>query len=279
MSTDLRSLDPPPRPRCGGVWDYVSPSRLGCWLGCPLRWKLAYLDGIRTPTSPALLLGRRCHAGLADHYQHRMGGVPLGPGEVLHRLDAGWEQAVADENMTFESPAQEAALRRQAVDLVGAYLAAVPADEPRPLAVEAAMEVPLVDPRTGEDLGIPLLGILDLVLDTEEGPVVVDFKTAARAGAPLEIAHEVPLTSHSYLVRRTTCREEAGLEIRSLIKTRQPKVEVHRYPPRTDAHFGRLFAVVREYLDALDTGRFPFRPGWGCATCEWRETHCRQGSG
>ena len=206
-------------------------------------------------------------------------GAPFGPEEVLHRMDAGWEQAVADENMRFESPVQEAALRRQAVDLVRAYLAEVPPDEPPPLAVEAAMETPLVDPLTGEDLGIPLLGIADLVLEAAEGPVVVDFKTTARAAPPLEVAHEVQLTSYSYLFRRTAGREETGLEIRSLIKTRQPKVEVHRYPPRTDPHFRRLFAVVREYLDALGAGRFSFRPGWGCAMCELRETSCRQWSG
>ena len=45
-----------------------------------------------------------------------------------------------------------------------AYLAQAPEDE-KPLAVETAVEAPLVDPMTGENLGIPLLGIMDLVLD------------------------------------------------------------------------------------------------------------------
>ena len=52
--------------------------------------------------------------------------------------------------------------------LPSTYIAQVPADEPRPLAVEAALEVPLIDPITGEDLGIPLVGIVDLVLDGQE---------------------------------------------------------------------------------------------------------------
>ncbi len=206
-------------------------------------------------------------------------GTPRMPDEVLRRMDAGWEQAVAKENVAFTSKAEEAALRRQAGELVRTYLASVPADEPPPLAVESAMEAALVDPHTGEDLGIPLLGIADLVLDAAEGPLVIDFKTTARAAPPLEIAHEVQLTSYAYLFRRTTGRREAGLEIRSLVKTRQPKVEVHRYPPRTEAHFRRLFAVVREYLDALHAGRFSFRPGWSCGMCEWRETHCRHWGG
>jgi hypothetical protein len=74
-------------------------------------------------------------------------------------------------------------------------------------------------------------------------------------------------------------QQEAGLEIRSLIKTRAPKIEFHRYPARTEGHFRRLFAVVWEYLDALDAGRFCYRPGWGCAMCDYRETHCRAWAG
>ena len=34
------------------------------------------------------------------------------------------------------------------------------------------------------------------------------------------------------------------------------------YPARSEAHFARLFAVVHEYLDSLDSGKFNFRPGF-----------------
>ena len=132
---------------------------------------------------------------------------------------------------------------------------------------------------TGEDLGIPLLGIADLVLAGDEGPVVADFKTSSRSAAPIEVTHEIQLTSYGYLFRRTTGQNEVGLEIRSLVKTKTPKIEVHRYPARSEAHFRRLFAVIREYLDALDSGRFNFRPTWGCSMCEFTNSHCRQWSG
>jgi len=159
-------------------------------------------------------------------------------------------------------------------DLVRAYLGTAPADE-RPLAVESALEAPLVDPSSGEDLGIPLLGIVDLIADREEGPVVIDFKTSARSAPPLEITHEIQLSCYAHLFRQTAGREEAALEIRSLIKTKLPKVAFHRYPRRSSGHFRRLFAVLRAYLDDLDTGRFVFRPGLGCGMCDFREKHCR----
>ena len=38
MSTDLVSRDSLAE-RAGGVWDYLSASRLNLWLKCPLAWR------------------------------------------------------------------------------------------------------------------------------------------------------------------------------------------------------------------------------------------------
>ena len=253
------------RDRQGGVWAYLSPSRLNCWIGCGLRFKLRYLDGIKSPTTPSLFVGKACHRGLEIFYRHRQLGVTLDAADVTRRLTEAWGQISEEGDMRFESADDERAIQKQVVDLVAAYLAHVPADEPRPLAVETAVETPLVDPATGEDLGIPLVGIMDLVLDGAGGPVIADFKTSAKSAEPLEITHEIQLTSYAYLFRHCAKRKEAGLEIRSLVKTRVPKVEFHAYPSRTEFHFRRLLAVVREYLDALHGGRFNYRPGFSCA--------------
>ena len=70
--------------------------------------------------------------------------------------------------MTFDSSADETALQKQAAGLVRAYLDHVPNDE-TPLAVEVALEAPLVDPTTGENLGLPLVGIIDLIVGGQGG--------------------------------------------------------------------------------------------------------------
>ena len=144
---------------------------------------------------------------------------------------------------------------------------------------KSRVQAPLVDPITGEDLGIPLLGVMDLVVPEEAGPIITDFKTASKSSGPLEITHEVQLSCYSYLFRQASPAQEAGLEIRNLVKTKTPQIQFHRYPARTEQHFGRLFAVIREYLDALHSGRFVFRPGWGCASCDFCHTHCRAWAG
>jgi len=256
--------------RGGGVFDYISPSRLNLWLRCPLAWKLRYIDGIRTPTTPALFLGQRCHAALEAYYRHRMLGVTLPADDVISRMEAGWAEAIGEEEIAFDSPAADASLKTQAGDLVRTYLQQLPADEPRPLAVETSMQAPLVDPVSGEELGVPLLGIVDLVLPGDSGPTITDFKTSSRSAPPFEVTHEIQLTCYAWLYRQLTGQRESALEIRSLIKTKKPKVETHCYTARTAGHFRRLFAVVREYLDALAAGRFNYRPGWGCSMCDYR---------
>jgi len=282
MSLDLLSRSA--RRQQGSLLEYISPSRLNCWLACPLKLKLRYIDGIRSPPTASLFVGKLCHSGLECHYRHRQLGITLDADDVCRRTLDGWDDAIAEEGMRFDSEADETKARRQASDLIRAYLAHVPGDEPRPLGVEARMQEPLVDPLTGENLGIDMLGIVDLVIEGRDdagqpGPIVADFKTAARGGAPLEISHEIQLSSYSYLFRRLDGRNEAGIEIRSLIKTKTPRIEFHRFEPRGDMHFRRLFSVVRAYLDDIDAGRFVYRPGFGCGMCEFRETHCRGWSG
>ena len=261
--------------KTGGVWEYISPSRLNLWLRCPLAYKLRYIDGVRTPTTPALFLGKMVHHGLEIFYRHRQLGMELSLEDVATRLLNGWDDAAALESMQFKSFQEEGILKKQAVDLVTVYLQQMADALETPLAVETSMEAPLVDPETGEDLGIPLMGIVDLITDNRDGPSIIDFKTAARSSPPHEITHEIQLTSYAYLFRESTGGEEGGLEIRSIIKTKTPKIDFHRYQARSERHFRRLFSVIRAYLDDLDSGRFVFRPGFGCMMCDHRNEHCK----
>ena len=83
--------------RSGAVDAYISPSRLNCWIACPLKFRLRYLDGLRTPTTPSLFVGKVVHAALEAYYRHR--GSPR-PGRVGERI-LGLGPAVDAEKMTF----------------------------------------------------------------------------------------------------------------------------------------------------------------------------------
>ena len=279
LTTSLTTPLPVVPSRAGSVWDYISASRLNLWLRCPLAFRFRYVDGITTPPTTSLFVGKRVHDALEFFYRHRQLGVQLPPEQVVQRIIETWDEAVAADSMKFESTGDEATARQHVTRLVGSYLQQLPADEPAPLAVETSLEAPLVDPFTGEDLGIPLVGIIDLLLDAETGPLICDFKTAASSTAPLEVTHEIQLTCYAYLVHQATGQQESGLEIRSLIKTKTPQVVFHRFGPRQPQHFKRLFAVIREYLDGLERGKFAYHPGWTCGSCEFVDGACLKWGG
>jgi len=148
------------------------------------------------------------------------------------------------------------------------YLSEIDIASERPLLVERKFETSLYDPSNGEDLGIPLIGIVDLVLESEDGPVIIDFKTSASTSTNCSLQHEIQLTCYAYLVRTFYGFDESELQIRQLVKTKTPKIVTHRFPPRTDEHFDRFFGIVKEYLDALDRNVYNFRPSWNCSMCE-----------
>jgi hypothetical protein len=129
------------------------------------------------------------------------------------------------------------------------------------------ISAPLINPITGEDLGIQLYGIIDLTTQEQSGLVVTDFKTCASASKQSERQHELQLTAYAYLVNQLT-GENPHLEIRQLVKTKVPKIITHRYQPRTETHFNRFFAIIEEYLDALTHNRLTPRPGFGCMMCD-----------
>ncbi len=242
------------------------------WLKCPEAYKQRYVDGIVTPTHPNLFLGKIVHAGLEHYYRHRQRGVTLFSDVVTEEIDRNWDRMAEDEAIRFATSEEEEALKSQACALVKTYLDQVPDDEPAPIAVESQFKAPLIDRRSGKDLGIPLLGIVDLVLPGKDGPTIIDFKTAARSSAKADILHELQLSCYSYLFRHQTGKKEQAIEIRSLIKTKAPKVETHVYSPREDVHFDRLFSVIRAYLQAMDEQTVYIRPGFECSYCDFRQT-------
>ena len=262
--------------RKGGIWDYVSPSRINLWLKCPLAFRLRYVEGIRSAPSPAQFVGKTVHRALEIYYRNRQQNVRLPAAEIGEHLLAQWDASVAMDGVRFASSAVEGVARQQSLDLVLVYLAQLPDDEPRPLAIETALEAPLLDPVTGKNLGVPLVGVIDLVLPGADGAIIADFKTTSRGGELPELTHELQLSSYSYLFRQSSRLSEEALEIRNLVKTKTPRVENHRYGPRSQAHYLRLFAVIRDYLDALDAGNYVIRPSHLCTACEFSSSHCAQ---
>jgi hypothetical protein len=138
----------------------------------------------------------------------------------------------------------------------------IKADE-RPEAVEVAVSADL------SLHGLPtLIGILDLV---RSGGRIVDFKLVGKTPDPEMVAHttEIQLTCYSLLYRDATGRQEGGLELHHLVRTKAPKLVITSLPPATPQQRNRLFRQIESYREGLDRRDFVPSPGFACMGCEF----------
>jgi ATP-dependent helicase/DNAse subunit B len=260
--------------RSGEIWNWISASRLNLWLRCPRAFYLRYVEGITTPPSSALFIGKVVHTILAHVYTLQSVGQVCDEENISQLVNDAWGLNTEMEACEFKDTADEEKCKSQVHDLVAAYMTATPIHEEKPVAIEKRYEVPLIDPFTGEDLGIPLVGVLDLVLQDDAGSRIIDFKTSSAYSMP-ELQNETQLNTYAYLFREATGQDESCCEIRQLTKGKTPRIATHTYSKRSESHFSRYFSLVREYLDALDKGVFNYRPSWTCSNfCDHNGTCC-----
>jgi putative RecB family exonuclease len=140
-----------------------------------------------------------------------------------------------------------------------------------PLGVEVKLESDFAE------LPSPLLGYVDLV---REKNIPCDFKTCASTpNVELEaFAHELQLTAYQLLIEESTGEAVEGRELVFLVKTKVPKVIVHRLPPATEHDKARFWSVAQAAVDGIYHERFYPQPGMACSWCSFRE-ECSQWTG
>jgi putative RecB family exonuclease len=155
----------------------ISASQLNCYLGCSLQYKFRYVDKLPKPwRSAGMAFGTSIHAAIEWFHRERMAGrVPLASAAVAI-FQADW-YAQTVEPLIFGKNETKELLAEKGAEMIRVYIEAA-ATAPVPSAVEERFSVALVDVETGEEIGVDLHGIIDLV---ESDGTVVDFKTSARA--------------------------------------------------------------------------------------------------
>ena len=83
------------------VWNYVSPSRLNLWLKCPLAFRRRYIDGLESPPSPSLFVGKVVHEVLDAVYRCAMVGDYLTECDVPAFVDTAWNRIMESEPCVF----------------------------------------------------------------------------------------------------------------------------------------------------------------------------------
>ncbi len=218
----------------------ISPSRLKMWTECPMKWKAAYVDEIRTPPSPSMVFGTAIHKALEAFHRSRWLGNPV----TAEELEVVFATTLQVESNPADAAPVEVVpeMLPQARKMIELYTSEF--REEKVAAAELSLSAPLVDTETGEDLGAQLVGVVDMVTEDRR---IVDIKSSARTTNlfDLAIAHSVQTDSYRYLLENAG-QKPTGVEIRLLVRKKAPELQTFRLPMRSN--FAAFLDLSRRYV-------------------------------
>lgn len=258
----VASVAQTPADRMSHLETTVSASRLHVWLQCRLKFYFRYILSLPKPPTPAMHAGSTVHQVLRFWNLARRRGKPFSVQRSKRLFSRQWaalQYGLSIDWQTGETPEWHATW-----GALEHYLkqTSIPANE-KPAAVEVRVEADL------SRHGLPtLIGIIDLV---RPGGRIVDFKLVSKTPDPQQLAHshEIQLTGYALLFRDVMGREESGLELHHLVRTKEPKLIVSALPPTSEAQHTRLFRQIESYQTGLVRRDFVPSPGFHCAGCEF----------
>lgn len=247
-----------------GLPEHTSASQLTTYASCPRKYALRYLEGAAAEDrGPSLVIGSVVHSAVAWFYDAQIAGEQP---TVQDALDIGR----ADFAAQLHGPPIRLGqwtrddLRAHALRLAAFFLGRH--SELPVVATEERISLEVVHPTTGEVLGRPLLGYLDLRLENRK---VIELKTARSRYQPTDLASN--LQFGAYAASLDALQLET-LDVWVILKNRSPDLQKLRVSKSIE-RLTWFFEAAQEIEAAIDAGHFPPSPGWTCATCEYR-TRC-----
>ena len=248
--------------------EYVSASRLKSFLACRLKFYFEKVLALPRPLAPNLHLGRAVHAALQHYNLARWRGGDTSDKAVLAAFAEAFAHPERGEKVRWDTPADADEAKAKGAAVLSLFLLQQPADAPQPMGVEVDVQADL------PHLALPLLGVIDLV---KSDRTTVDYKTV---GATPDLAdeawqHEIQLTMYALLIEDATGEPSPGSELVFLVKTKTPKVLVHRSGPPTDTQRDRFARLVEFYANGVANEQYYPSPGMQCSWCAFRSECAR----
>ncbi|MFA6348659.1 MAG: PD-(D/E)XK nuclease family protein [Candidatus Paceibacterota bacterium] len=253
--------------------DHLSASQINVYLLCGLKYRFQYVDRLPKPfKSSGLAFGSVIHSTIDWFHKHRIEQRQVTLDQLYRILEADWYSQQCEEKIRFKDGEDASKLLVMARELLGLYY-----HSPLNGMVQAELpfRVPLVNPLTGENLGAPLDGFIDLI---EANDTITEFKTSARSLDADSVDDLLQLTTYSYAYRVLFGRDPQRLKVVNFVKTRTPKLNVLDAAARKPQDYARLFHLAKEVLRGIRSGIFFPRQSFICNDCEY-ERPCGEWKG
>lgn len=232
------------------------------FLGCGRKYLYRYVERqVPERRSAELALGSAVHSAIEWWMGERLEGRDPTDEAVARTFRADWQAQIATDAYDFEDTSPDE-YKTQGEQLVALFVARFHTEPP--MRSEERFEVFLTDPRSGEALPVPLVGIFDLVGDGEIG----EIKTAAKKNG-LD-TYALQLAAYQYAHRQLT-GAPARVRVIQLVKTKTPRIEVEDAEVRAEDEDWFAEVAVAAYASISSGMAFHPNPSWMCGRCEfWR---------
>ena len=240
----------------------LSPSRAGDFKTCPQLFKFRAIDRMPEPTSTYQARGTTAHLALQRLFDEP--APDRTPERLFDLFRAAWTEVRGDEEFEglFDDTDAEREWGVESMELLANYFAI---EDPRtfdPLERELDMLEDLDD--------IVIRGILDRIDRDKDGNLIItDYKTGKAPPEQYALTAFFALKIYALLIRRRT--GETPAEVRLLYLNGPTMYRLPIDDRQLDAMDVQLRALWAAINRALDTDRFPTRPGKLCDWCSFQE--------
>ena len=246
---------------------HVSYTSLSTWLQCPQKWRYRYDLKAKPDFRPgALAFGSAIHSTLAIYFSAMKDGAE--PPSLANVFAETWLlQLDSEVPVLLDVKQTPDTLLKMGQAMLTAYVDQIP--EPhKVVGVEERFNIEITDPVTGEVLTPRLIGVMDLVVQDEDGTYrIVEVKTAARKWSETRLANDAQITAYS-LAAPMVGLGNASVDIHLLLKTKSPAVEVYS-PTRTEGDRREFLRLASGIIRACEAGICFKRRDWWCKSCEF----------
>lgn len=253
---------------------HLSASSVNDYTECSLLYKFSRVDK-KPPafTSESLAFGSTIHEVIAIFQNHRKDGTGFTKENVLRRFEYLWHaKAKEKEEIRFKGKNTYDVLMMQGKGLLSVYYDRLTENPYKVLAVEEPFRF------TIEGIDVPIIGIIDLIEEDEQGTIIVsDTKTSKQSFSDDKIDKNFQLTLYHMAMKANGFHDrEILLKLDTLIKTKQPRFESY-YTVRTEEDEARAIKKIATVWEEIQKGVFlPNDTSWRCKDCAYQKTHCAE---
>ncbi len=264
---------------------YVSASSLRLLQDCPRAWSYRYLKGhAAEDVGLGLVLGKACHAALALFYERLRDGLPAATlDEMVAVAVASIDEAGRSSTPIARDDDDETDLAAEAERMLRAFILSHPFQPKRVLGVELPFFLDAGQvarhPITGEQFAFEegISGVLDLVIEDENGIAVIDHKICKTRPA-LSGGIDLQLAIYA-LAAEELFRSDKPVRLfhHLLVRTKTPRIEL-REVPRSPHDVAEALEAVASGVELIHVAVGHPRPGrllgrhrsWRCSGCGYR---------